>query len=71
MSYQLQDLRCGKCKTMKGENLRSHCDCSGEYQMAETRQELNKRLQVTANVADFHKLATLGSAVEWMRTMVR
>ena len=56
---------------MKGENLRSHCDCSGEYQMAETRQELNKRLQVTANVADFHKLATLGSAVEWMRTMVR
>lgn len=70
VSYQLQDLRCSKCKTMKGENLRSNCDCSGEYQMAETRQELSKRLQVTRNVAEFHKLATLGAAVDWMRSMV-
>ncbi|BGP19454.1 hypothetical protein JCM10213_006274 [Rhodosporidiobolus nylandii] len=67
VSYQLQDLRCGKCKTMKAENLRSTCDCSGEYQMAETRQELVKRLQVTANVAAFHKLTTLTAAVDWMR----
>ncbi|GAA6010438.1 hypothetical protein JCM10207_001304 [Rhodosporidiobolus poonsookiae] len=67
VSYQLQDLRCGKCKTMKAENLRANCDCSGEYVMSETRQELAKRLQVTANVAAFHKLTTLTSAVDWMR----
>ncbi|GAA5902780.1 hypothetical protein JCM6882_004064 [Rhodosporidiobolus microsporus] len=67
VSYQLQDLRCGKCKTMKAENLRANCDCSGEYQMAETRGELLKRLQVTANVAAFHRLTTLSSAVDWMR----
>ncbi|GAA5932437.1 hypothetical protein JCM1841_000581 [Sporobolomyces salmonicolor] len=70
VSYQLQDLRCGRCKTMKAENLRSHCDCSGEYVMAETKQELLRRLQVTANVAEFHKLSTLLSVVEWLRTMV-
>ncbi|GAA5871954.1 hypothetical protein JCM8547_006199 [Rhodosporidiobolus lusitaniae] len=67
VSYQLQDLRCGKCKTMKAENLRSTCDCSGEYNMTETRQDLVRRLQVTANVAAFHKLDTLTVAVDWMR----
>jgi DNA polymerase epsilon subunit 1 len=56
---------------MKAENLRSHCDCSGEYNMTETRQDLVRRLQVTANVAAFHKLETLTSAVDWLRlTMV-
>ncbi|GAA6063514.1 hypothetical protein JCM10212_004727 [Sporobolomyces blumeae] len=69
-SYQLQDLRCGRCKTMKSENLRSTCDCSGEYVLAETKQELAKRLQVTANVAEFHKLSTLGAVVEWLQDMI-
>ncbi|GAA5968501.1 hypothetical protein JCM11641_007661 [Rhodosporidiobolus odoratus] len=71
VSYQLQDLRCGKCKTMKSENLRSTCDCSGQYQMSETRQDLAKRLQVTANVAAFHRLATLTSAVDWLRVTLQ
>lgn len=70
VSYQLQDLRCGKCKTMKSENLRSHCDCSGEYQMSETRQDLVKRLQVTSRVADFHNLQILATAVEWMQELL-
>ncbi|GEM10836.1 DNA polymerase epsilon catalytic subunit A [Rhodotorula toruloides] len=70
VSYQLQDLRCGKCKTMKSENLRSHCDCSGEYQMSEMRQDLVKRLQVTSKVADFHNLQVLATAVEWMQELV-
>ncbi|GAA5995500.1 DNA polymerase epsilon catalytic subunit [Rhodotorula paludigena] len=71
VSYQLQDLRCGKCKTMKAENLRASCDCSGEYRMSETKQELAKRLQVTANVADFHKLTILSSVVDWLRDVVQ
>lgn len=70
VSYQLQDLRCGKCKTMKAENLRASCDCSGEYRMSETKQELAKRLQVTVNVADFHKLTILSSVVDWLRDVV-
>lgn len=70
VSYQLQDLRCGKCRTMKSENLRSHCLCAGEYRMLETRQELARRIQVTSNVAEFHGLKTLGLALEWMREVL-
>ncbi|GAA5880821.1 hypothetical protein JCM16303_005131 [Sporobolomyces ruberrimus] len=70
ISYQLQDLRCSRCKTMKAENLRSTCDCSGEYVMAETKQELSRRLQVTANVAEFHKLSTLAVVVESLQEMI-
>lgn len=55
---------------MKSENLRSHCDCSGEYQMSETRQDLVKRLQVTSKVADFHNLQVLATAVEWMQELL-
>jgi len=55
---------------MKSENLRSTCDCSGEYVMAETKQELSRRLQVTANVAEFHKLSTLGTVVEYLQEMI-
>lgn len=70
VSYQLQDLRCGKCRLMKSENLRSHCLCAGEYRMLETRQELARRIQVTSNVAEFHGLKTLGLALEWMREVL-
>lgn len=55
---------------MKSENLRSTCDCSGEYVMAETKPELLKRLKVTKNVAEFHGLSTLGSVVEWLEGMI-
>ncbi|GAA6015444.1 hypothetical protein JCM8202_002471 [Rhodotorula sphaerocarpa] len=71
VSYQLQDLRCGKCRTMKSENLRSHCVCAGEYRMAETRQELARRVQVTSNVAEFHGLQTLASMLDWMREVLQ
>ncbi|GAA6009169.1 hypothetical protein JCM11491_005778 [Sporobolomyces phaffii] len=70
VSYQLQDLRCSRCKTMKAENLRSTCDCSGEYVMAETKSELARRLQVTANVAEFHKLSTLAVVVESLQELI-
>lgn len=70
VSYQLQDLRCARCKTMKSENLRSTCDCSGEYVMAETRHDLTRTLQVTANVAEFHKLSTVAVVVEALREMI-
>lgn len=70
VAYQLQDLRCARCKQIKSDNLRSHCNCSGDYDMSETRQELLRRLQVTGNVAEFHDLQLLTAVVEWTRESI-
>ncbi|ORY88326.1 DNA polymerase epsilon catalytic subunit A [Leucosporidium creatinivorum] len=70
VSYQLQDVRCQRCKQIKSDNLRLHCECSGEYQMSETRGELLKRLQVTGNVAEWHDLALLASVVDWLKDSI-
>lgn len=63
-------MRCKRCKQIKSDNLRLHCECSGEYQMSETRGELLKRLQVTGNVAEWHDLALLASVVDWLKDSV-
>lgn len=47
-----------------------HCECSGEYQMSETRGELSKRLQVTGNVAEWHDLALLATVVDWLKESI-
>ena len=70
VSYQLQDLRCARCKQIKSDNLRVNCECSGEYQPFESKQELLRRLQVTGNVAEFHELDTLAGVIEWTRSVI-
>lgn len=70
VAYQLQDLRCGRCKQIKTENLRINCVCSGDYVMADTKASLLGRLTVTANVASVHSLTTLETEVESIREML-
>lgn len=70
VSYQLQDLRCGRCKQIKSDNLRIHCECSGEYVMSETKANLLRRLQVTGNVAEAHSLQTVTACIESLRAMI-
>lgn len=59
ISYTLQDQRCKRCKQLKSENLRVHCNCSGDYEMGETKADLLRRLKVTKKIADFHDLPAL------------
>lgn len=58
-AYQLQDLRCGKCKQIKSDNLSMHCQCSGAYQLTIGKVEMRRRLRIAVNVATFHGLAML------------
>lgn len=69
-SYQLQDLRCLRCKSIKTDNLRLNCECSGEYGMAEGRVEVLRRLGVVGNVAEWHGLEVLGDVVRTMKAMI-
>ena len=57
---QLQDLRCTKCGSIKVDNLREYCDCSGRFECSEAKpEELLKQLNVYKRVAQWHKMEWL------------
>lgn len=59
--YQTQDLRCGKCKQIKEDNLSDHCVCSGEWELTTSAQEIRSKLEVYRRVAEFYGLRMLDS----------
>ncbi|KAJ1654851.1 DNA polymerase epsilon catalytic subunit [Dispira simplex] len=67
-AYQLQDLKCKRCRMVKAENLLSHCPtCSASFTVAQlSSQDFLKQLQIFHNIAAFHKLDLLADTVEWV-----
>jgi DNA polymerase epsilon subunit 1 len=62
--YQLQDLKCSRCKQVRGDELSEHCLCSGEWVGSIGMMEMRKRLGVFRSVAEFYRLDMLRGAVE-------
>ncbi|KAG8992881.1 DNA polymerase epsilon catalytic subunit, partial [Tulasnella sp. 427] len=58
-SFQLQDLRCAKCKQIKSDNLTLHCHCSGADQLTSAKGEAKRKIRTISNVASVHGLALL------------
>lgn len=69
-AYQLQDLRCSRCKQLKSDNLRLFCECSGEYALAENKLDLGRWLTVVGNVGQYHSLTTLELVIQATRGMI-
>ncbi|EDQ91191.1 uncharacterized protein MONBRDRAFT_15015, partial [Monosiga brevicollis MX1] len=65
MAYQLQDLRCLKCKLIKGDHLSRHCSCAGAYALTEPSERLQTKLHTLFNVAKYHQLKFLQEELEW------
>jgi len=63
-AYQLQDLKCSRCKQVRGDELSEHCSCSGEWVGNMGMMELRKRLGVFKSVAEYYRLDMLKGAVE-------
>ncbi|KAG8905443.1 DNA polymerase epsilon catalytic subunit [Tulasnella sp. 403] len=57
--FQLQDLKCGKCKQVKEDSMSAHCKCSGAYVYTLPKNEVKRRLRTIVNVARFHGLGLL------------
>jgi len=55
-NYQVQDLRCSKCREIKSDIMSEHCHCSGVYQTSASKTELRRRIKTIANVSIFHHL---------------
>jgi DNA polymerase epsilon subunit 1 len=63
-AYQLQDLKCARCKQVRGDELSDHCVCSGEWVGSVGIMEMRKRLGVFKSVAEFYGLDMLRGAVD-------
>jgi len=70
-AYQLQDLRCSRCRSIKSTNLRATCECAGAFSTSDARTQLARHLAVTANVASHYGLEQLGSVAEWTQDQLR
>jgi len=64
--YQLQDLRCTKCKMIKADNMSAQCSCSGEYTCTESAEELQDSLQTLHRISKYHEFAWLEEVCEWL-----
>src|SRR5208282_2549192 len=63
-TYQLQDLKCSRCKQVRGDELSEHCGCSGEWVGSIGMMEMRRKLGVFKSVAEFYRLDMLKGAVE-------
>lgn len=59
LSFQVQDLKCTKCKRIKVDNLNLHCQCSGNVHWTVGKAEARRKLRTIVNVAVVHNLAML------------
>lgn len=58
-SFAPQDLRCGKCKQIRSDNVSRNCRCSGAYQYTLNPAEFRRKLRTIVNVATVHNLQRL------------
>ncbi|KUJ10809.1 DUF1744-domain-containing protein [Mollisia scopiformis] len=59
-----QDLKCGKCGTLRVNDFMEHCACSGAWVEVVRREEMMRRLRVFDRVARAYGLRMLGVVVE-------
>ena len=64
--YQLQDVRCSKCKMIKPDNISTCCSCSGEYVCVESAEELEESLETLHRISKYHDFHWLEETCEWL-----
>jgi DNA polymerase epsilon subunit 1 len=62
--WNTQDLKCGKCKTVRINDFMEHCSCSGGWVGDLRAEEVMRRLKVFRSVGKFYGLKMLGDVVE-------
>ncbi|KAL9103952.1 MAG: hypothetical protein Q9163_001058 [Psora crenata] len=61
--WQIQDLKCRKCKRLKVNEFMEHCACGGDWLATVDREELVKGFRVMERVAKGYDLRMLGAVV--------
>jgi DNA polymerase epsilon subunit 1 len=64
VEWSTQDLKCGKCRSIKVNDFMEHCSCSGEWVETLRKEDILKRLGVYKNVSSFYGLRMLADVVK-------
>lgn len=54
--FQLQDLRCTRCRQIRSDNLSLSCKCGGTFEYTLPKDEAKRKVRTLYNVAAFHGL---------------
>ena len=57
--FAQQDLRCGKCKQIRSDNVSKHCQCSGSFQLTINKADIRRNVRTIVNVSIMHNLTRL------------
>lgn len=63
--YQMQDLKCVKCRRVKADHLGEWCECSGRFVTVLGRNDYLRKMRVFENIAEFYGLSLLKEIVAW------
>ena len=64
VEWSTQDLKCGKCRSIKVNDFMEHCSCSGEWVETLRKEDILRRLRVYKNVGSFYGLRMLADVVK-------
>jgi DNA polymerase epsilon subunit 1 len=67
LTWQLQDLKCERCKLVRAEEIRETCaDCSGKLGTELKQEEFLRRMKVFSNIAQYYELEMLSEVMDWV-----
>eukprot|EP00742_Colponemidia_sp_Colp-10_P004977 GILJ01005318.1.p1 GENE.GILJ01005318.1~~GILJ01005318.1.p1 ORF type:complete len:1434 (+),score=252.77 GILJ01005318.1:629-4303(+) len=66
LAYQMQDLKCTKCRQVKAEKMTQYCYCSGKYVLRESEKSLRTFAQTFESIAKYHDMPWLEETVKWI-----
>uniref|UniRef100_A0A914W395 DNA polymerase epsilon catalytic subunit n=1 Tax=Plectus sambesii TaxID=2011161 RepID=A0A914W395_9BILA len=66
MAYQLQDLKCSKCRGVKQPNAAVYCECSGPYVTTFGLDDLRIKMTSFVGLTKFYDMPNLRDACAWI-----
>ncbi|ORX45441.1 putative DNA polymerase epsilon catalytic subunit A [Piromyces finnis] len=63
MAFQLQDLVCTKCRSLKGDNISSKCHCGGDYKLYIDYDEFMVQLTTFKHIAKYYNMKLLDEVI--------
>ncbi|KAJ8610443.1 hypothetical protein MRB53_038537 [Persea americana] len=67
IQWMTQDLVCQKCKKPRTNDFMDHCACGGQWTSTLKKEDMVKKMDVYASVADYYGLKLLAMLIDGMR----
>lgn len=65
-SYQLQDLRCQRCRYVKAAHVASICECGGSFELTVSAESLHQWSCIFVRIGEFHGFELLRQTAAWL-----